>query len=117
MKNRRFNKFASEWYKDYFLIIIMSVFYLSHKFNLHKITPDMLCHLLCSYIHWINIPVAFYIYSYNPNDKNMLDMVGVTTLSISSYIYHYDICQNIIAILKFPNNYIFLSFYKNLTVI
>lgn len=69
----------------------MSIFYLSQKFNLHNITPDMLCHLLCSYIHWINIPVVFYIYSYNPNDKNMLDMFGVTTLSISSYIYHYDI--------------------------
>ena len=65
----------------------------SHKYGLDKIdiNTDVICHYLCSYIHWINIPVSFLIYSYNPNERNIADMIGVTTLSISSYLYHTDI--------------------------
>jgi hypothetical protein len=65
----------------------------SHKYGLDKIdiNTDVICHYLCSYIHWINIPISFLLYSYNPNERNIADMIGVTTLSISSYLYHTDI--------------------------
>jgi len=39
----------------------------------------------------VNIPVSFYIYSNHPHEKNILDIFGVISLSISSYMYHYDI--------------------------
>lgn len=56
-----------------------------------NINTDILCHFLCSYLHWINIPVSCYIYSYNPREKNIFDIVGITILSIASYKYHNDI--------------------------
>lgn len=74
----------------YWFFIINKIVYKNIVKNIN-INKETICHLLCSYIHLINIPVSFYIYSYNPNDKNILDIIGVSTLSISSYIYHYDI--------------------------
>jgi len=56
-----------------------------------RINTDIMCHYLCSYIYWFNIPLAIYIYSYHPNEKYILDMIGVVGLSITSYLYHYDI--------------------------
>jgi len=55
------------------------------------INTDVLCHKLCYCLHWINIPLSYYIYSYNPNEKYMFDMTGITILSMTSYIYHYDV--------------------------
>jgi hypothetical protein len=49
------------------------------------------CHYICSYSYFFNIPMAVYIYSYNKNEKNILDMIGIVFLSCTSYIYHYDI--------------------------
>jgi len=72
----------------YWFFIINKIVY---KGIAKNINTETICHFLCSYIHWINIPVAFYIYSHNPNEKNIFDMIGITALSISSYIYHYDI--------------------------
>jgi len=74
----------------YWFLIINKIVY-KEIAKVVNINTEKICHFICSYIHWINIPVAFYIYSYNPNEKNIIDMVGVTVLSISSYIYHYDI--------------------------
>ena len=74
----------------YWFLIINKILYKSiTKFI--NINNDTICHLLCSYSHWINIPVSFYIYSHRPHEKNMFDMIGITILSVSSYIYHNDI--------------------------
>jgi hypothetical protein len=54
-----------------------------------------MCHFLCSYIHWVNVPLSYYIYLYNPNEKYIFDVTGITILSISSYIYHYDIYKRL----------------------
>jgi len=59
--------------------------------KMFDINTDRLCQLLCSYLHWINIPLSYYIYVYNPNKKYIFDMIGITILSILSYKYHYDI--------------------------
>ena len=61
-----------------------------------RINTDIMCHYLCSYIYWFNIPLAIYIYSFHPNEKYILDMIGVVGLSITSYLYHYDIYNKLI---------------------
>jgi|LauGreDrversion4_1035100.scaffolds.fasta_scaffold03576_7 hypothetical protein len=56
-----------------------------------NINTDILCHKLCYYLHWINIPLSYCIYSRDPHGKHIFDMIGITVLSITSYKYHYDI--------------------------
>jgi len=56
-----------------------------------NINTEIMNHYLCSYIFFLNVPLAMYIYSYNKNEKYIFDMIGITSLSISSYIYHYDV--------------------------
>jgi hypothetical protein len=60
-----------------------------------NINTDSLCHILCSYLQGINIPLAFYIYAYNPNEKYIFDMIGITTLAVSSYNYHIDVYKRL----------------------
>ena len=60
-----------------------------------SINTDKMCQQLCSYLHWINIPLAGFIYAYQPHEKNILDIAGITTLSVSSYLYHHDIYQRL----------------------
>jgi hypothetical protein len=74
----------------YWFLIINKIIYKGIVKNIN-INTETICHFLASYMYWINNPVALYIYSYNPNEKNIMDMIGITSLSISSYIYHYDI--------------------------
>jgi hypothetical protein len=57
---------------------------------------DTLCQLLSSYIHFLNIPVAIYIYSKrNPQWKNAFDVFGITGLSITTYMYHHEIYRRL----------------------
>ena len=56
-----------------------------------RVNTDILCHFLCYLLHWANIPLSIYVYAYNPNEKYIFDMIGITALSISSHKYHYDI--------------------------
>jgi hypothetical protein len=56
-----------------------------------NINTDIICHKMCHFLHWLNIPLAYYIYSYNPNEKYIFDMIGVTVLSVASHKYHYDV--------------------------
>ena len=60
-----------------------------------NVNTDILCHLLCYYLHWINIPLSIYVYVYNPNEKYIFDLFGIVGLSISSYNYHYDIYRRL----------------------
>lgn len=78
----------------YWFLIINKILY-KNIAKVINIDTDALCHLLCSYTHWINIPLSCYIYLYNPNEKYIFDMVGITILSISSYQYHYDIYSSL----------------------
>jgi len=76
-------------------------FFIMNKMLYKKITKivnintDVMCHFLCSYIHWVNVPLSYYIYMYNPNEKYIFDMIGITCLSISSFKYHYDIYERL----------------------
>ena len=74
----------------YWFLIMNKLLYKTIIKNVN-INTDILCHILCSYLHWINIPLSCYIYSYTPNEKNMFDIIGITTLSIASYKYHNDV--------------------------
>ena len=74
----------------YWFFIINKILYKGIA-KVMKIDTDSVCHYMCSYIYWVNIPLSIYIYSHNPREKNILDIIGVTALSISSYYYHHDI--------------------------
>ena len=80
----------------YWFMIINKSFYKTINKIVHFDT-HMMCHYLCSYIHVLNIPIACYIYSYNPHERNSLDVFGITCLSYSSYIYHNDIYTRLIS--------------------
>lgn len=59
------------------------------------IDTEIMSQYICSYIHYINIPLAGYIYSYNKREQNIFDMAGIVILSLSSYMYHYDIYERL----------------------
>ena len=74
----------------YWFLIMNKIIYKSIA-KMVNIDTDSLCHLFCSHIHWVNIPLSIYIYAFNPSDKYIFDVVGITALSVFSYIYHYDV--------------------------
>lgn len=78
----------------YWFLIMNKILYKTIT-KIVNINTDKLCHLLSCYLHWINIPVAYYVYAYNPNEKYIFDMIGITALSISSYKYHYDVYRRL----------------------
>jgi hypothetical protein len=77
----------------WFLIINKIVYKNITKFI--NINNDTICHFLCSYSQYINIPVSYYIYSQQPNEKNIFDMTGIIMQGVSSYIYHNDIYKRL----------------------
>ena len=79
----------------YWFFIMNKILYKKLTKILNNIDTDILCHKLCYYLHWINIPLSYYIYSHNPNTKYIFDMIGITAVSISSYKYHYDIYKRL----------------------
>lgn len=98
-----FQKYSNSDYSSYVLLLSCYILYILniywflimnkilYKIFAKNINTDKICHLLCSYMHWVNIPLSFYIYSYKPNEKYLFDIIGITILTISSYKYHYDI--------------------------
>ena len=72
----------------YWFLIMNKILFKQVVKLIPKINSDKLCHLLCSLIHWINIPLSIYLYSFKPNEKNIFDVIGITSLTISSYNYH-----------------------------
>jgi hypothetical protein len=70
----------------------------------YKINKDMIVQYLCSYVHYINIPLAIYLYHHkfinnidNNTVKYLIDIIGILLLSISSYNYHYDIYKRLVS--------------------
>jgi len=45
-------------------------------------------HKILSYSYCVNIPIAYIIYSSNPNVAYLFDMIGIVSLSYGSYYYH-----------------------------
>lgn len=74
----------------YWFLIMTKVIY-KKLAKIININTEVMSHYLCSYIFFFNVPLAVYIYSYNKNEKYIFDMIGITSLSVSSYIYHYDV--------------------------
>lgn len=73
----------------YWFVIINKILYKGID-KVLKLSSDEMCHYICSYTLFANIPIAFIIYSYNKNEKYIFDVAGVTCLSAASYIYHRD---------------------------
>jgi hypothetical protein len=78
----------------YWFLIMTKILYKQLCKNT-AINTDKMCHYICSYIHYVNIPLAAYLYSYNKREQNIFDMTGIVILSIASYMYHYDVYEKI----------------------
>ena len=63
--------------------------------NVININNDIVCHYLCSYIHYLIIPISMYIYSWKKREEYIFDVIGIVGLSITSYLYHYDIYKRL----------------------
>jgi len=92
--------------------LIMNKILFKQLTTVYQINTYQICHYICSYTLFLNIPVCIYIYSYNKNEKNLLDIIGVSTLSICSYLFHNDIYYklytNQIETDEEPSNYMLL---------
>jgi hypothetical protein len=51
---------------------------------------------ICTYLHFFNIPLSLFMYSYRPSKRYIYDMICITLLSISTYDYHYNIYNRIL---------------------
>ena len=60
-----------------------------YKEYLQCFNTDVLCQYLCTYLLFLNIPICIYVYSLNPQEKQWMDVAGVSLLALSSYRYHY----------------------------
>jgi hypothetical protein len=78
----------------YWFLIINKIVY-KQITKIYQINKNEICEYLCSYIHIINIPICIYIYSYNKRVDYLLNITGVTVLTISSYFYHYNNYQKL----------------------
>lgn len=78
----------------YWFLIMTKILYKKVLKNT-TINTDKMCRYICSYIHYVNIPLAVCMYSYNKHEKNIFDISGIFMLSISSHLYHYDMYNKI----------------------
>ena len=76
----------------YWFLIINKILFKKIFINFNT---NLLCHYVCSYLQFINIPLSIYIYSYKPNEKYFYDITGIILLSIYSYKYHYNKYDNL----------------------
>ena len=81
----------------YWFLIINKILFKQIAKCISTINTDKINHLLCSYIHWVNIPLAIYIYSFKPNVKHIFDVVGITALTVSSFQYHHYIYNRLVS--------------------
>ena len=79
----------------YWFLIINKILYKNISKLFVGINIDKICNYICSYVHILNIPLSVFVYSQNKNEKYLFDMIGVTALSVTSYLYHYDIYKRL----------------------
>ena len=68
--------------------------YVYHKLNF--VNSEILKYKICTYLHFLNIPLSVLMYSNSPSKRYIYDMVGITLWSISTYDYHYNIYNRIL---------------------
>lgn len=78
-----------------------------------NIDTDKLCQLLCSYLYFINIPLTIYVYYNDLQKKYIIDIIGVTSLGITSYIYHYGVYKRLN---NSPNEVYYMPDEKNVFI-
>ncbi len=79
----------------YWFLIMNKILYKTIRKVVNNLDTDILCHKLCSYLQYVNLLISLYIYGNNPNEKYIIDMIGLCNLSISSYIYHNNIYEKL----------------------
>jgi len=79
-----------------------------------NIDSEQLCQFLCSYSLFFNILVSIYVYLKDYREHYIVDIAGVTILSVGSYLYHYDIYRKFktrqIVKYNYPENCFFIVF-------
>jgi len=73
----------------YWFMIINKQLYQTF-FSKTKYNTDKFCQNICSYTYFLNIPICITMYSGNYR-RHIYDIIGISVLSITSYIYHTDI--------------------------
>jgi len=100
----------------YWFLLITKIIY-KIVFKNTSIDTEKMCHSICSYIHYVNIPLAAYLYSYNKREQNIFDVSGIIILSVASFLYHYDIYEklytNQIAEYKIPEDIAYVYFLND----
>jgi len=64
--------------------------------KIKMINTDLINYKICTYLHFLNIPLSLFMYSNSPSRRYIYDMIGITLLSISTYDYHYNIYNRIL---------------------
>ena len=105
----------------YWFVVMNKILYKTVAKIYNKIDTDEMCHWLCCYIPWINIPLSIYIYSNNPNEKYIFDIIGTILLSAASYKYHTHVYQRLrdkeIVEYSVPDNESVVLFVKDCVLI
>jgi hypothetical protein len=79
----------------YWFLIMNKVIYKMLTKTVENLNTDELCHLLCSYLYWLHIPVSLIIYSRCKGEKFVFDLISVIGLSVASFRYHYDVFRRL----------------------
>ena len=79
----------------YWFLILNKILYKMAAKLVKNLDTDIVCHFLCSGLYCINIPLALCIYSRNPNEKFVFDVIGIIALSQSSFAYHIDVFKRL----------------------
>jgi len=72
----------------YWFTILCKIVYKPFNTIFPESTVITLCHKIVSYSYFSNLGVAYFIYSFSPNEVYIFDIIGILTLSLGSYYYH-----------------------------
>jgi hypothetical protein len=106
----------------YFIFnIIKILFTTKYTEYTKKINTDTMCQYICSYTHIVNIPLSIYMYSFNPDEIYLCDIIGISFLTYTSFRYHYNLYENLYLKkydeYKVPNKDNIIYFYNDFVCI
>jgi hypothetical protein len=72
---------------NYWFCIICKIFFKKMIKSISEHSQIIICHRFVSYTLFINAVIGYYVY-FQLSNSEMLDMIGLTILGYSSYLYH-----------------------------
>jgi len=77
----------------YWFTILCKILYKPLNSMFSESTSIPLCHKIVSYFYFSNLGIAYFIYSFSPNEVYIHDIIGILTLSLGRYYYHQRVAQ------------------------